>query len=176
MLEVKKLLSVPDYARYRGCSYQVVQDAMISGKISFTKDPKGKKLIDPKLADKEWAKNSDPSQHSTKPHKGIIAEPIAKPKKKGSASYAESRALREGYNAELARLLMEERQGQLIEAEKVKEEAFVLARTVRDSILAIPDRLSAELCSITDNNEMHSRLTKELVQALENLSGPLAEV
>lgn len=85
-------------------------------------------------------------------------------------SYAQSRAIREAYAARMAKLEFEEKSGRLIGVDKVKVEAFKVARTVRDAILNIPDRISNELASFAgDPGRVHQRLTEELVLALEEL-------
>lgn len=60
--------------------------------------------------------------------------------------------------------------GQLIDVEEAKKQAFDCARITRDTILSVPDRMAAELASITDVHEINDRLTRELTQALEDLA------
>lgn len=80
-----------------------------------------------------------------------------------------SRAKREHYQAKLARIEYEQKAGRLVDAETVAKEAFELARTVRDAILAIPDRLAAILAAERTERRTHDLLTKELIQALSDL-------
>lgn len=60
--------------------------------------------------------------------------------------------------------------GKLIDADEAKKQAFDCARLTRDAILSVPDRMAAELASITDVHEINDRLTRELIQALEDLA------
>jgi len=57
MVNKTVLISLRAYARHRGCSLAAVQKAISSGRIM----PIGGK-IDAKLADREWAANTDPMQ------------------------------------------------------------------------------------------------------------------
>ena len=67
----------------------------------------------------------------------------------------------------------DERAGRLVDAAQVAEDAFNCARLTRDAVLGVPDRISAELASITDPHKLNDKLTTELVQALEELVGRL---
>ena len=81
----------------------------------------------------------------------------------------ESRARREHYLAEKARLEVSQQRGELVSAADVKAAAFKKGRTVRDSIMAIPDRLAAQLAGITDPRQVHTLLSEELRVALRSL-------
>ena len=63
--------------------------------------------------------------------------------------------------------------GKLIDADEAEKQAFDCARLTRDAILSVPDRMAAELASITDVHEINDRLTRELTQALEDLVGTM---
>jgi len=87
----------------------------------------------------------------------------------GTETLAASKAKREAFMAELARLEYEQKAGSLVPIEDVKKQAFKMARIVRDSLLNIPDRLAAELAAETNQFRVHTRLTEELRKALEEL-------
>lgn len=59
------------------------------------------------------------------------------------------------------------REGQLIEVPRAKKEAFEFSRVIREAILNIPTRLSAELAGESDAARVFSRLDSELRAALE---------
>lgn len=82
----------------------------------------------------------------------------------------ESRARREHYAAEKARLEALQGRGELITAADVKKEAFSLARAVRDALMTIPDRLAPELAACTDARQVHQLLSDEIRVALRGLS------
>lgn len=88
-------------------------------------------------------------------------------------SYAQSRAIREAYQARLAKLEYEERAGKLVSIDAVKVEAFKVHRQVRDAMLNIPDRCAAQLSVINDPIEVHSFLLAEINAALRLLSADI---
>ena len=85
-------------------------------------------------------------------------------------SFNESRAKSEHFRAELARLDLEVKEEKLCEAEKVRREAFSLARSVRDAVNTIPDRVANQFAAETDPVVIHQALTEELRKALERLT------
>ena len=85
-------------------------------------------------------------------------------------SFNESRAKSEHFRAELARLDLEVKEEKLCEAEKVRREAFSLARSVRDAVNSIPDRVANQFAAETDPVVIHQALTEELRKALERLT------
>lgn len=82
----------------------------------------------------------------------------------------ESRARREHYQAELAKLEVDHRRSELVAADAVKKEAFSVAKTVREALINIPDRVANLLAAETDATAIHMALTQEITQALEGLA------
>ena len=85
-------------------------------------------------------------------------------------SFNESRAKSEFFRAEMARLDLEEKEELLCEADKVKSAAFTLARSVRDALDSIPDRVANQFAAETDSVVIHQTLQEELRKALERLT------
>ena len=83
-----------------------------------------------------------------------------------------SRSRREHYAAELARLEVMQRRGELVPVVEVRAEAFNLARSIRDALLALPDRLAPMLAATSDTAQCHRLLGEELRVALRGLSDP----
>lgn len=184
------LLTFRKYALHRGVSVETVSKAVERGRITTVTDYRGRRMIDPEVADPEWEANTM-IEHKTTPTRREREELKNSAQKKSAEStdlaaldddpgavndpsvsspnYAHSRALREAYNARLARLEYEERKGKLISVEKVRSEAYKLAKTVRDAILNVPDRIANELASYDEPAKIHERLTQELILALEEL-------
>lgn len=158
------------YAKLKGVSPEAVNRAIKSGRLvkSVTRDKKNWPRIDPKLADKEWEENTHQG-NSLLERKKRAENESAKAQASPSSSYANSKAIRENYLARLAKLDYEERSGKLVDAEAVKKEAFKVARTVRDGLLNIPDRVAAEFAGLTKPHEIHVRLSEEIRKALEAL-------
>jgi hypothetical protein len=70
----------------------------------------------------------------------------------------------------MAELEFKERDKQLGSIAEMKREAFALAKTVRDGMLGIIPRVSADLAALTDPFEIERRLEEEVLVALRALS------
>jgi len=155
------LVSVRQYAKHRGVSHTAVQKAVKQGRIKLTD---GK--VDVQAADRDWSRNSSPVNAPKPPARTV-------PTGDGPASgptYAQSRAVRELYLARLAKIEFEERAAKLVSRDEVTVAAFTTARTVRDNLLNVPDRLAAMLAAEDDPTRVHEILTEEIRKALIELS------
>lgn len=167
-------VSLREYGRQRGISGEAVRKAISSGRLtsSVRYDAKGKPSVDPAAADAEWDANTSQSQQAKMAKDPEPEEVPALPRGGNAAStYNQARAVKEAYLARLTKLDLDERSGLLVSVDSVKNEAFKAARQVRDSMINIPDRVSAELAAMTDQFEIHARLTAEIRKALENFDG-----
>jgi hypothetical protein len=154
------LVSLRKYAEHRRVSHTAVQKAIRQGRIKTTPDGK----IDVEQADQDWHRNTSPvnvPKRATRVDGGAA----------GGSTYAQSRAVRELYLARLAKIEFEERSGKLISRDEITVAAFTKARTVRDNLLNIPDRVAAVLAAETDPVRTHQILTDEIRKALIELSG-----
>jgi hypothetical protein len=86
----------------------------------------------------------------------------------GAPNYAVARAARELCEAELRKLDLEERKGNLLSRRAVEIETFKLFRVLRDTILNIPSRISAQLAVESDPRNVEEVLETELRRALES--------
>lgn len=170
-----------NYARMRGVTRQAVNAAIRAGKLMGSVGDDG--LIDVELADKLWAENTHPTrgyngQLKRRGGKRINNSPeevIENAKKIGIdpgnvPTLVESKTIEAAYKAKLAQIEYEEKVGTLIDAEKVKKEAFRLARVTRDAMLGIPDRVAAEIAGMTDPFAVHTKLITEIRNSIENLN------
>lgn len=177
-----KTASRAQYAKLRGVSRQAVDAAVKTGRIAAAVLEDGKLDVD--LADKLWAENTNPvvgehghiRKRKQKDVESILnvvidagIDPNAPP------PLAESKTLEAAYKARLAQIEYEEKSGKLVDAEKVKKEAFRTARITRDAMLSIPDRLAAELAGITEPFVIHQKLTAEIRGAIEEVSKACAD-
>ncbi len=161
-------LSLRGYARHRGVSLTAVQKAIHSGRIT----PNADGLIDSDRADAEWKAKTRPGQRRGK-------QPLPEPRESerpestvvGGLDYFRARAVRESYLARLAKIEFEEKTAKLISRDEVQVAAFTKARTVRDNLLNIPDRLAATLAAEPDTDKVHQILTGEIRKALDELAG-----
>ncbi len=126
------LVSIRGYAKHRGVSHTAVEKAVKQGRIR-TVDGK----IDVEQADRDWNRNSSPVN---KPEAAQSAAATSEPLVAGP-SFAQSRAVREAYEARLAKLTWEERIKKLINADEVRVSTYNFSRMIRDRLLNVPDRV-----------------------------------
>ena len=157
------LVSIRQYGKHRGVSHTAVEKAVKQGRIRLTADGK----VDVEAADRDWSRNSSPVNA---PKPALRTAPISDGPSSGP-TYAQSRAVRELYLARLAKIEFEERSTKLVSRDEVRVAAFTTARTVRDNLLNIPDRLAAMLGAESDPSRVHQILTEEIRKALSELSG-----
>jgi len=175
---MSEFISQREYARRRGCSHEAVRKAIKAGRIA-AHDGK----IDPDEANRQWAGNTDETKSkntlSGNPHlraiPGAPEQPAEGPgpssgESNAGPSYTQARAVREAYTARLARLEYEERNGKLIEVERVRIDWFNFSRAARDMLLAIPARLAPVLAAETDPFTIHMRLDEELRRVSNQLA------
>ncbi len=159
--EARTIGSVTQYAKHRGVTQPLVSQYIRSGRLrdSVRKIGKDKYEIDFELADKEWDSHIKNSRGTE------IKGP----------TYAQSRAIREAYTAQLSKLDYQERSGQVLLAGDVRREAFQQGRRIRDAILAIPDRYAALLAAETDEVKIKQFLDRELRKLMGDFIGDETE-
>jgi hypothetical protein len=156
------LLSIRRYAEHRNISHTAVQKAIKQGRIRPAPDGR----IDVEQADRDWNRNTSPV-NAPKP---AARAPVANESQPGGPTYAQSRAVRELYLARLAKIDFEERTSKVVSRDEVTVAAFTKARTIRDNLLNIPDRLAAMLAAESDAARAHEILTVEIRKALDEFS------
>lgn len=158
------LMTQAAYSRHRKVTRQAVSKAVKRGRIHTVRG-----MIDPELADAEWQSSTAPALEVT-PQQGLNASTAQGEAAQSSLNYATSRSIREAYVARLARLDYEQKSGELINAEKVRLDAFNTARRARDLLLAIPDRVAPIVAGLTDQAECHRVLLQEIHRVCAELS------
>lgn len=174
-----ELLTARAYARHRGVSYQSVQAALRTGRISAAATKVGRLWqIDPELADDLWAANTDDRPRGNKPaadpHEpipvGVTPDAPAWVDPNPDETLTEARLRHEKAKADLAEIRREEERGRLVDAVQQRREGFETGRLVRESLLQIADRLAPELAAEMDQAKVHDRLRRELIDALRHLA------
>jgi hypothetical protein len=135
-----------EYALHRGISSRAVDKALQLGRI-----PKTEGKIDPVVADEAWQKNT----HPTKGRPRAKAGP-------GAKSYIDHKTQHEKYAALKAKAEYEALIGRQVDGPGVEAAAFQAARTARDALYNLPDRLADQLASTSDAHECHQMLRKEI--------------
>ena len=181
--EVKAILLVTftELALIKGCSQAAVSHAVRRGRISEAVVEKdGKRWLDRDLALELWDKNTvntanskvrnaDPVEPEPKDARELEAA-INKLPEDAIPELNESRARREHYQAELAKLQVTQQRGELVPVDEVKKEAFNIGRAVRESLSNLADRLSHQLAGEVDPVVIHKLLTDEHRAALLELT------
>ena len=156
-----------------GVSKQRVSRAIKDGLLVNSIREKPKKpgqpyKFDLSKAKKEWADNIDPAKQREQ-DKQDQTKDLASDNTAGLSNYQRAKTASEAYRAKLYKLDYEEKAGNLISVDDVKAEAFKTARRVRDSILALPMRVSQELAHMDDAHQIQVYLREQLAEALKDL-------
>jgi hypothetical protein len=154
------LISQTEWARRQGFSKQYVGKLVSQGKIKLVDgmiDEKSANAVlqnqrDPNLPIRRNGANSYESQSDM--HDLLVKTKLKNEIERGKILEARAKA-------EI---------GQLVSLEDVKKVAFARGRVIRDSMLNIPDRISSILATENDASKIHEILTKEIREALEELS------
>ena len=191
-----ELVRPAEFAQIKGVTRQTVATAMKSRIAAAVVERGGKKLLRRELALELWDRNTARNNNAVVGARGepvkpapVAPRPAAPPPGPGArvsdddlAAFIrglpedqipdlnESRARREHYQAEKARLEALQGRGELVPAADVKRQAFELARAVRDELGGIPDRVASMIAACSDVRQVHRMLSEEIRVALRGLS------
>lgn len=174
-VEKKRIVTVAELAKIIGVAKATIQEGVESGRLTVSNPGSRPMKFDLDHALEDWEAFRDERQVREKggddgdDERDALDGEIARDGSSTSAKMRIAKAEREKWAAKKARLDFLEKKGQLVDANKVRDQVTQLAQITRDAILAVPDRISAELCWITDQPTMHATLTKELNGALQQL-------
>ena len=168
-----------EFARRNGWTRQYVAKLIKQGRVKLEGgkiDPVAAKRAIDNLAEPSTELWEKPAQKPAPGYTTTTASPLqsasAAPPTDGrkAVDYASARTMREAYRAKMARLDYEEREGKLVDAQKMYEEGFQLGRQVRDAILSVPDRLADILAAEQDPVKIRQLLQDELEMTLISLA------
>ena len=163
------LISMAELAKLKNVSRMAVSKKVKSGKLdSAVVNHNGRKLINKEEAFRLWDIQALPSKDTTV-RKQLKQEINAKTDDEIPA-YGESKAKREYFLAELAKLDVEEKKEQLVSVDEIKKSSFAKARAMREALTNLADRLSHQLAGEDDATVIHNLLSIEHREALENLA------
>lgn len=163
----QELISIREAGRRMGVSDTAVRKAIASGRVTIAARTKGSDrplLAWPAVKD-DWERNSDPTTRThVGPRSGAAApkqKPLVKlptntemaqqqesPGAPQGPSIARSRAIREAYQAQLAKLEYEQKSGKLIDADEAKIRWFKLVTAAKTRILGIPAACKARAADL----------------------------
>ena len=155
------LMNQTQYGKHCGLTQGRVSQLSREGKLV-----KSGKLIDVEKTDAYLATvlDSRGNPHTQRPESPA---PIATASKQ---DYLTQKTQEAYWNAENKRLAAQQKAGELVESQKVQQEAFNQARLFRDALLNIADRLSASLAAESDPIVVHALLSKEHRTLLNDLA------
>ena len=162
------LITYVDLAKIKNVSKSAVSQRKAKGifKQALVKTEDGKDYLDKDLALKAWEGIYVP----VKDTKQELKEKIDSLPSDSIPDFAESKAKREFYLAELAKLDVEEKKKQLVSVDEIKKSSFAKARSIREALTNLADRLSHQLAGEDDATVIHTLLSTEHREALENLA------
>lgn len=175
MLVNSVLVTFAEFAAIRGCTKAAVTHASKSRIAEAIVIKDEKKWIDRDLALDLWNKNTA-ATHASKVSRPDpvdareLRQRVAGLPDDEIPDLNESRARREHYQAELAKLEVDLKRRELVPAVEVKKEAYALGRSVREALANLADRLSHQLAGETDPARIHAVLTDEHRAALVELA------
>ena len=141
-------------------------------------------IINPELADEQWATRTDPSEYGGQAGGGsrpigietlVQQRPATSPPPpaaaaKGGPSLAVSKQIKAAYEAKLTELEYKERSGEMGNLQDVRKEAARLARQVRDLMLIVPSRNAAKVAAMSDPEDIRALLQQEIELALKGMA------
>jgi hypothetical protein len=167
-----ELVSMSEYARRRGCTEAAVRRAVRDGRISLMDG-----RVDPVAADAQWARNTRVRAGSRPADDVNLRAPGAAPPATGGdeppvEDYYLVKARRERAEADLAELKLAELRGELVRVADVRAAYAKRAAGLREAILQLPARLSAQLAAESDQAKCHDLLQADLHGILAQLVEP----
>ena len=170
------LVTFAEFALIKGCTKAAVTHASKSRIAEAVVEEDGKRWLDRDLALELWRKNTL-KNNNAKVDEPDPVEPRRELRQRLQAlpddeipELNESRARREHYQAELAKLEVDLKRRELVPAVDVKKEAYAMGRSVREALANLADRLSHQLAGETDPARIHQVLSEEHRAALVELA------
>ena len=163
------LISMAELAKLKNVSRMAVLKKVKSGKLdSAVVNHNGRKLINKEEAFRLWDIQALPSKDTTV--RKQLKQKINAKTDDEIPAYGESKAKREYFLAELAKLDVEEKKEQLVSVDEIKKSSFAKARAMREALTNLADRVSHQLAGEDDATVIHNLLSIEHREALENLA------
>ena len=165
------LITYVDLAKIKNVSKSAVSQRKAKGifKQALVKTENGKDFLDKDLALKAWD-GVFVAVNEVKDTKQELKQKIESLPADSIPDFAESKAKREFYLAELAKLDVEEKKEQLVSVDEIKKSSFAKARAMREALTNLADRLSHQLAGEDDATVIHKIIYSEHREVLENLS------
>jgi len=161
-------ITMAELAKLKNVSRMAVSKKVKSGKLDGAiVNHNGKRLVNKEEAFRLWDLQAPPSKNLTV--RKELKEEIYSKSDDEIPNYAESKAKREHFLAELARLDVEQKKKDLIPVVDIKKSSFEIGRAIREKLTNLADRLASQIAGETDPQIIHKLLTEEHRTALEEL-------
>lgn len=157
------LVSQAEYARHRGKSRQYISRMAKSGVLVMRNGKVDVGASDAVLDDRPVPVEPNEVIQSAQP------QAAAETSGQQPTNFAQARLAEMVCRAKLRRLDYETRSGKLIPTDEVKAKWFVIARQIRDRLLAIPAKLSPQLAAMGEAREVRELLEAEITAILRAL-------
>ena len=162
------LISLAELAMLKNVSRAAVTKKIKSGKLEgAVVNHNGRKLVNKDEAIRLWDRADTRVVTTVKKE---LKQKIDSLPADSIPDFAESKAKREFYLAELAKLDVEQKKEQLVSVEEIKKSSFAKARAIREALINLADRLSHQLAGEDDATVIHKIIYSEHREVLENLS------
>lgn len=164
------LITQAEYARRRGVAKSAVAKAVAEKRIRLIDG-----LIDPEVADIQWANNTRARADSGKAAApGAQAEFGAAPPAPAAPTtrdeYSVDRARRERYEADMAEMKLREQRGELVRVVDVRVEIEKRLGQLRGNLLLMPARLAPIFAVETDQAKIHKLFDADLRSILHGVA------
>lgn len=181
-------VSISDLGALKGVSKAAISKRVLkfeSDGLINVRHEDGKKLVNLVEFDRLIGANTDPAQelrnggHIAKPMPQVAADPTPQQSQaeqgsdSGKPQYSASRALRESYDAENARLDLEERTKRLVDKEEAEARIFRIFRRVRDRFLSMSAVVAPRIYAAVDERTARQIMDEEVRKALSKLADEL---
>jgi hypothetical protein len=183
------LVSFADFAKDQGVSRAAITQACSGRLASAVREVDGKRCLDQERALELWTRGSvrlarkpkaapaaPPSSgrpgrpRAVDPDAAAVAAEVMRLPDDAIPDLGISLERKEHYRAELAKVEAMRRREEVGSIAEMRREAFTLAKTVREGVLGVVARVSADLAAMTDQQEVEQRLEEELTVALRVLA------
>ncbi len=163
------------YAKHRGVTKQYIGQLVKKGVLSKTNDG----LLDPAIADLIMDAYREPAKKTVaEKHPPATQETYAPARRTISVAelptlLLKTRIKSETEKAKLLEIKAKVEGGKYIDRVDAEAIIFKRLRPIRDNLLTIPDRLSAELTASQDRHNTYKILYDEIVRILDDATKPV---
>jgi DNA-binding MarR family transcriptional regulator len=173
-------LSISELAKVKGVTKQTISERVSKlerEELITTRAGKGKsKLINVAEYDRALGETSDLSKQQGARTKEALAGSAGghnEPRGAASAAFTQQQTLRAGYDAEMKRLDLEERLGNLCDRADVESRTFSIFRRVRDRLLSLPSISAPRLANAVDQRAARAILDEDIRKVLDAMAHDL---